>query len=257
MSSDFGFRFWLLWICQFAGSFLAAAIFWTFLLVRLFGKIAEPEIVTAWSVAVFGSWFILLTPFMRKKEQIWKRLNVDQEKSVDAFLQGISLFIGLLVLSSLGWSFVYKSRIFSYHHGFDPAWSSAVIGTWLFSMLPFLVFLYKKADQIFKNAALRQTDPAPRFRSIFVERQKRFIPEEIAAGLAKIPPALENGHVVTLTLKDGRKIPNVVVVNSREILGVYDRSELGFEMQDVTNIEPLETLPVYEEEKWLRLDGRI
>lgn len=253
----FGFRFWLLWICQFAGSFLAGAVFWTFLLTKLFGKISEPEIVMTWSVAVFGSWFILLTPFMRKKEQIWKRLNVDEEKAVDAFLQGVSLFIGLLVLSSLGWSFFYRDRIFSGKTGFDPSWTKAVIGTWLFSMLPFLVFLYKKADVIFKNAVLRQTQTTPKFRSIFVEKQKRFIPDGIASRLEALPPVLENGHVVTLILKDGRKIQDVFVINSKEILGIYDRSELGFKMSEVADIEPVAALPVYEESKWLRLDGRI
>lgn len=253
----YGFQFWLGWIFQFAGSFLAAALFWTALLTWFFGKISEPEIVTVWAVAVFGSWFILITPFMRKKEQIWKRLNDDEEKAVDAFLQGISLFTGLLVLSSLGWSFVYKARIFSGKTGFDPAWVKAVTGTWLFSLLPFLAVLYRKADRIFKNAEARQTNSAPKFRSIFIEKQKRFIPGEMAARLAKIPPALENGHVVHLILKDGRKIPHVFVINSKEVLGVYDRSELGFEMKEVADIELVDALPAYEEEKWLRLDGRI
>lgn len=253
----FGFRFWLLWICQFAGYFLAAAIFWTVLLTYLFGKIAAPEIVLTWSVAVFGSWFILLTPFMRKKEQIWKRLNVDEEKAVDTFLQGISLFIGLLVLSGLAWSLVYKERILSGKQGFHSGWTKSVIGTWLFSMLPFLVFLYKKADQIFKNAVQRQTETPPKFRSIFVEKQKRLIPERIAARLESAPPLLENGYVVTVILKDGRKIPHVFVINSKEVLGIYDRSELGFEMNEVVDIEPVDQLPVYEEGRWLRLDGRL
>lgn len=253
----FGFRFWLGWIVQFAGSFLAAALFWTALLTLIFGKISKPEIVLTWAVAVFGSWFILLTPFMRKKEQIWKRLNDDEEKAVDAFLQGISLFIGLLVLSSLGWSFVYKARILSREVGFDPAWVKAVIGTWLVSLLPFLVILYRKADLIFKNAVTRQTQAGPKFRSIFIEKQKRFIPGEMAARLEKIPPVLENGHVIHLILKDGRKIQNVFVINGKEILGIYDRSELGFEMKEVADMETVDALPAYEEDKWLRLDGRI
>ncbi len=255
----FGFQFWLTWIFQFAGSFLAAAIFWTALLTWIFGKISAPEIILVWSAAVFGSWFILLTPFMRKKEQIWKRLNADEEKAVDAFLQGISLFIGLLVFSSLGWSWVYRERILapSGKAGFDPAWIKAVIGTWLFSLLPFLVYLYRKADDIFKKASARQMGMGPKFKSIFVEKQKRFIPPAAAARLEKIPHALENGHVINLILKDGRKIPNVFVINSKEILGIYDRSELGFEMNEVADIEPVEALPAYEEDKWLRLDGRI
>ena len=89
---QYGFKFWLGWIVQFAGSFIAAVLFWTFSLTALFGGIRGAEISITWAVAVFGSWFILMIPFMRKKERIWKRLNDDQEKATDAWLLGLRIF---------------------------------------------------------------------------------------------------------------------------------------------------------------------
>ena len=82
----YGFLFWLRWIFLFAGSFVASALLWTQLFKSLFGAVAGPELTFTWVIAVFGSWFLLIIPFMRKKEQIWKRLNDDQEHAVDAWL---------------------------------------------------------------------------------------------------------------------------------------------------------------------------
>ena len=258
MRERFGFTFWLGWIFWFAASFVLAALFWTSVLTRSFGKISGAEPALTWSVSVFGSWFILVVPFMRKKEQIWKRLNQDQEKAADAWLLGMGIFIGLLVASALFWSFLLRGRIHAPHTGFDPVWTKAVFGTWLFLLLPFLAVMVRTADRIFKTALARQTQTGPRFRSSFVEKEKRMLPSHLADQLHYVPETLENGHLVTLILKDGRRIPDVFVLNSNEILGIYDRVEIGFEAGDVAALEPLNlgSLPAYEESKWLRLDGR-
>ena len=255
----YGFQFWLKWILWFAGSFVLAAIFWTVFLTRVFGQIQSREIVLTWAVAVFGSWFLLLIPFMRKKEQIWKRLNEDQEKAIDAWLFGMGIFIGLLIISEFFWSFWFLrgSRPTS-SGGFDPRWIRAVFGTWLFLTLPFLVLMYRRADKIFKTAVARQTQAGPSFRTHFVEKSRRMLPETIAAKLRGVPPTLEQGHVVTAVLKDGREVPHLFVLNANEILGVYDRTELGFDASDIVGVKPVDAdqLPGYEESKWLRLDGR-
>lgn len=252
----FGFQFWLGWILWFAGSLLLAAIFWTVAMTFLFGRIQEPEVVCTWAIAVFGSWFILLTPFMRKKEQIWKRLNTDEEKAVDAWLSGLGLFIGLLLVTCVFWT--WKLRALVTDNGrFDTVWLKRVIGTWLLLLLPFLVLLYRKADRIFKEAVIRQSEIKSRFRSIFIERAKRILPDTVSESLKKIPETLDKGHVVTLLLKDGRKIENAFVLNSKEILGLYDADEINFEAQEVMEARAVEKIPVYEESKWLRLDGRI
>ena len=257
-SAGFGFRFWLTWILWFAGSLTLAALVWTVALTGIFHRIEGPELTMVWAVAVFGSWFLLVVPFMRKKEQIWKRLNQDEERAADAWLAAMALFIGLLIVSSLGWSFVYRRSLGTFStRGLNSDWAKAVFGTWIFLLLPFLVWMYRKADQIFKAAVIRQKVTGPVFRTLFVEKSKRLLPEKIAKTIQAVPPMLPKGHVVTLRLKDGTQVPHVFVLNSCEILGVYDRQEWGFEARDVVAVEVAgETLPAYEESKWLRLDGR-
>ena len=272
----FGFRFWLGWILWFAGSLVAAALFWTALAAAAFGKIRGPERTVTWSLAVFGTWFLLVIPFMRKKERIWKRLNCDQEKAADAWLLGMGIFIGLLIASAFFWSLRYASRSAVKSGGLDPLWTKSVAGTWLFLALPFLVLMYRKADRIFKSAAGRRTQAGPlrdssrisnaggaerigagpKFRTCFMEKEKRLLPGRLAQKLKNVPTPLPQGHVVTLRLKDGRLVPHVFVLNLSEILGVYGRTEPGFEAADIEDVEPVSEFPAYEEEKWLRLDGR-
>ena len=254
----FGFRFWLGWILWFAGSFILAAGFWTILLQVLFARIEGPELTVTWAVSVFGSWFMILTPFMRKKEQIWKRLNVDQEKAVDAWLKGMGLFIGALIASTIFWSYQFRERILiESKTSFDPEWIKAVSVSWLLLALPFLVFMYRKADQIFKDAHARQTARGPSFKSTFVEKAKRLLPKEFSHKLDNVPPVLPDGHVVTLSLKNGSKIPDVYVFKAREILGIYNREKFDFEPADISDLKAQEAdqLPSYEESRWLRLDG--
>jgi hypothetical protein len=262
MSRDrFGFLFWLGWILAFSGSLILAGLFWTLVMSRLFKRIEGVELTLVWALAVFGSWFVLVIPFMRKKEQIWKRLNQDEEKAADAWLKAIGILAGLLIASGLGWSFIFRESLFSRHsgQGFDPRWAKAVFGTWLFLLLPFLVWMYRRADEIFKAAVIRQTHTPRAFKSILVEKSKRILPEKIAVKIKATEPTLATGYVVTLKLKDGGQIPDVFVLNSAEILGVYNRDTLGFEVEDVVDAEPIPSrnLPRYEESKWLRLDGRI
>lgn len=251
----FGFRFWLAWILWFAGALILAVIFWTLFIQRLFGAVRGYELTLTWSLAVFGSWFLLLIPFMRKKEQIWKRLNVDQERALDAWLAGMGLFIGLLMASALFWSLRFRANLAD-TRSFHPEWLRSVLGSWLFLALPFLVVMYRSADRIFKTALLRQTQTGPRFRSIFIERSHRILSHGLAEKLGRIPETMEGAHLVHLLLKDGRRIPNVFILNRREILGVYDRTELGFDLKDAADLEAVRPLPVFEESKWLRLDGR-
>ncbi|MBI3251799.1 MAG: hypothetical protein HYZ52_00570 [Candidatus Omnitrophica bacterium] len=255
LKDRYGFLFWMRWIVWFAGSFVLAAIFWTTLMKGVFGRIRGTELILTWAVSVFGSWFILIIPFMRKKEQIWKRLNPDQEIAVDAWFGGMSVFLALLVASAFFWSGWFLKGA-PRDAGIDPRWVRAVFGTWLFITLPFLVVMYRQADRIFKNAHARQTH-APRFRSIFVDRQKRLLPEPLAAKVSAMPANLPKGHVVSLVLKDGRRIDHVFILGGREILGLYDRASFDFETAAIQDIQRIDNshLPDYDESRWLRLDG--
>ncbi len=260
MSQDkFGFLFWLRWIVGFAGALILSAVFWTLTLSGLLGPIQGVERSMTWTVAVFGSWFILLIPFMRKKEQIWKRLNQDEEKAVDAWLLAMGIFVGLLLGSMVVWSYVYREHLGTAGASWNRAWGKAVMATWLVVLLPFLVWMYRRADQIFRHAVERQQARGPKFRTVHVVQAKRKLPAALTQKLQTMAPTLERGHLLTAQLKDGRRISHVFVMNGTEILGVYDRAAFDFEAADIAAIELMDpaALPAYDESKWLRLDGGV
>lgn len=251
----FGFRFWLFWILGFAGSFLASAAFWTWAVSAWLGDLSQPEILLTWALSVFGCWFLILTPFMRKKERIWKRINADQEKAIDAWLLGMGLFIAVLIATAFFWSWKMRGQILA-ASGLNTLWLRNVIASWLVLTLPFLIFLYKKADQIFKAAHTRQTRLGPQFQTRFLSRSERLLSSSLTEKLKQIPETMEEAHVVDLQLKDGRIIPHVFIFRGNEILGIYDAVEMDFKTEEIMGLKPVETFPGYEESRWLRLDGR-
>ena len=250
----YGFWFWLRWILWFAGSFVVSAVCWTLLVTRVFGKIQGPELEITWCAAVFGSWFLLVIPFMRKKEQIWKRLNDDQEKAVDAWFGGMGLLIAALIGASLFWSLRMPKAILT--GGLDRVWMKNVGGTWLLALIPLLTLMYRKADFIFRRADERQ-NYKPGYQRAVVPITERALTPEISERLKKIPETLPHGHVVAVILKDGRTIPHVFIKYRREIAGVYDQAELGFRAGDIHAVEQIKTgeASLTEEAKWLRVDA--
>lgn len=259
MKDRYGFGFWLGWIVWFAGSLILASLVWTVLIERLFGTIRVTELKIMWSVCVFGSWFILLTPFMRKKEQIWKRLNDDQERAVDAWLVAINGFILLFAVAAFFWTWQLRTVLLDADRVpgmLDAGWAKRVFGTWLVLFLPFLVWMYRQADKIFKTAVEHQTPREPLFKKHYIERARRRIHASLSTRLKEIPQTLPGGHIVTAVLRDGRRITNVFILNHAEVLGVYDREVFDFTGADIVDLSVirLEELPTYEEAKWLRLD---
>jgi len=255
----FGFQFWLGWIVGFAACFFVSAGLWTLCLSAVFGEIKGSELTLTWSVAVFGTWFLFLAPFMRKKERIWKRLNYDQERAADLWLAGMALYIGVLIFSSFLWSLVFKSKLHLEGGGLHGPWLKAVLASWLCALIPFLIIMYRKADTLFKEAHQRQTHYGPQFKSTLIEKSARQLPADIEKQISNFPEMLENGRIVTLRLKDGREVHNVFVINSREIIGLYDCPAMDFSAKDVVEARAVldSQLPQYEETRWLRLDGRI
>lgn len=257
MAKDkFGFRFWLGWILGFTGCFFVSAGLWTLFVFFAFGEIRGEELTLAWSVAVFGTWFLFLAPFMRKKERVWKRLNHDQEKAADLWLSGMAVYIGVLIVSSFVWCFVFRAHLYSSPGLYGP-WIKSVLATWLAALIPFLVMMYRKADALFKEAHARQTQKTPKFRGVLVEKKDRLLSSEVEAQIAALPETLENGTLVTLRLRDNREIEHVFVINFREIVGLYAREEMDFKAADVVSAYAPEKMPEFDEALWLRLDGRI
>ena len=255
LKDRYGFFFWLRWILAFAGSFVLSAILWTVLLTRIFGPILGGELMLTWTVAVFGSWFILVIPFMRKKERIWKRLNTDQENSVDAWLTGMGFFIGLFVLSAFFWSWALKARIFPDTPGLDPVWMKAVFASWLVILIPLLIWMYRSADAIFKTANERKSIE-PRFKAHWIDPEKRLLPAALAEKVRSHKPTLPGAHVVTGRLKSGEFLPHLFILNAKEVIGAYDPQKIDLDasqLEDVIVLDPSK-LPVYDESKWVRFN---
>jgi len=255
-TDPFGFGFWLGWILWFAGSLIVAAIVWTALLVLFFGRLEGNELYATWAVSVFGSWFVIVIPFMRKKERIWKRLNVDEERATSVWLRAMGLFIGLLISSAFLWSFLMRDKIFL-DPGFHPEWLKAVISTWGILLIPFLIFMYQKADDIYKTAEVRQLEKPYLFQKIYIPKEKRVLPKTFQKKLKSEKPTFQDGYVTTLLLNNGQEISHVFIRKGEEILGLYDQSDFNVnlsEIQDIRVLKP-EELPAYEEEKWLRIDA--
>ncbi len=250
----YGFGFWLGWIVGFAGLWVASAAVWTFALPFVIGPFTGPAHVVCWSLAVFGSWFLLVIPFMRQKERIWKRLNTDEERAVDAWLAALGYFILLVAGGAVFWTAIFRERL-ARGGGFDMAWLKAVLATWLLGLVPGLVFMYRQADRIFRAASERQG--ARRYRKTPVPRAARLLDGRLARRLADFKETLPGAYVVTAVLSDGRRVPHVFVRKGGEILGVYDRGELGFRGSDVADVLPMgaSDLIPYEEDRWLRVDG--
>ena len=144
------------------------------------------------------------------------------------------------------------------------SWVSAVFGTWMLLLVPLIVVMYGKVDKAYEDARLAREKSAREkatadcpVRSVLVDEKKRRLSPEIAAKLKKFPETIRKGHLVHAILNDGKRIDNVFILNKKEVLGVYDRSSLDFDIQAISDIEPSdpERLPAFETERWLRLDG--
>jgi len=170
----------------------------------------------------------------------------------------ISLTIASFFLASAFWT-----PLIAKHHGSIHStrtavlWVAAVFGTWIVILIPLIIVMYQKVDKAYDDARIRREKAAWRYRSVYVEAARRLLPEAAAKKIRKIPEIIEGGRLLTVILKSGRRIPNVFVSGEREILGVYDFTELPFEGKDVADVEPADEarLPAFQAAQWLRLDG--
>lgn len=143
-------------------------------------------------------------------------------------------------------------------------WVAAVFGTWIVFLIPLIVVMYAKVDKAYEDtrlqreaAALEKAKANFKIRSIFIDESKRRLGKELQSKLKRIPEAIHRGHLVTASLKDGRKIENVFILGKKEMLGVYDKHALDFDASDIIDLTPadLDRLPPFKAENWLRLDG--
>lgn len=136
-------------------------------------------------------------------------------------------------------------------------WIVAVFGTWMIFLIPLIVIMYLKVDKAYEDARIRREQASMRYRTIYVDPLKRKLPEFLRQKMMAWPDTIDGGHLTTVILKDGRKIPYVFIRQREEILGIYNHTEYPFEASDIADIEPTDrnNLPPFLALNWLRLDG--
>ena len=148
--------------------------------------------------------------------------------------------------------------------GVPVIWVASVFGSWMILLIPLIIVMYNKVDRAYEDTRIAREGAKEKLlrnefgvRSIYVDEAERRLSKELTQKLNIFPEAIKKGHLVTALLRDGREIENVFVFNKTEILGIYDRAEMPFSASDIADIRPadLDKLPVFESQKWLRLDG--
>lgn len=148
--------------------------------------------------------------------------------------------------------------------GVSILWITAVFGSWMVLLVPLIIVMYSKVDKAYEDAriAREKTQFAKakaefRIKSVLIDERDRLLNSGLQVKLKKIPEAIKRGHLVTILLRDGRKIDNVFVRNRKDVLGVYGLDALSFKIKDIIDLEPadLDQVPAFSHENWLRLDG--
>lgn len=195
--------------------------------------------------------------------KLFQKQNVKSEKKSGTqtilwWVVWIVLTIGSFFAAAAFWTPVIAKRFGTIHETRTAViWISAVFGSWMIILLPLIIVMYQKVDKAYEDARIRRETAAQRFRSILVEKSKRVLSPELREKLKSWPETIEGGHLLTVILKNGRRIPHVFVTACEEVLGIYDYSELPFEGPDIADIEPtdMSRLPAFFTANWLRLDG--
>ena len=148
--------------------------------------------------------------------------------------------------------------------GVPMIWVAAVFGSWMVLLVPLIIVMYNKVDRAYEDARLgREAAEVERskkeygVRSVLIPEADRMLPKRASDKLKRTPRTIHRGHLVTVVLNDGRRVPNVFILDRREVLGVYDALSLPFKTAEIADLEPadLDHLPVFEPSRWLRLDG--
>lgn len=188
-----------------------------------------------------------------------------KQASVGWWIGWILLTIGSFFVSCYFWTrFIAKHMGPMSRAGVPILWVTTVFGSWMMMLLPLIVVMYRKVDKAYEDARLarekaqgEKTRNRLRVRSIFIEDSLRRLPRELTEKLKTVPETIHQGHLVTAILRNGEKVENVFILNKKQVLGVYDAEQLSFNVNEIADLEPVDTekLPHFETGRWLRLDG--
>ena len=180
-----------------------------------------------------------------------------EPSSVGWWIGWITLTIASFFVSCYFWTGVIARNFGTIDKpGVAVLWVAAVFGSWMVFLVPLIIVMYNKVDKAYEDARIRRE--TVRFRSVLIEPSERRLKKELGAKLAQTPETIKRGHLVNVILNSGQKVPNVFILDKKEVLGVYGVKEMPFNTKDIAALEPvaLGEIPDFKLEEWLRIDGQ-
>ena len=188
-----------------------------------------------------------------------------KELGIFWWIAWIVLTIGSFFISYAFWTPWIAQRVGSMDQSGAPVlWVTAVFGSWMILLIPLIIVMYYKVDKAYEDARLRRESQSRErenardgARIIQMPGNSRLLSNDIQATLRQTPWTIPHGHLVNVTLVDGRIFENVFVKDCNQIMGIYDRAEILFDGDDVSSVQivPQDKIPTMLEERWLRFDG--
>lgn len=252
------FLWWLGWIVLAITALIGSGSFWTWAIPRTLGDFTNPAVTMLWLIAVFGTWMILLIPFIRAKERVMSHMDEEDEATVSWWLRWMALVVVGLGASCAFWTWVFGTDLWSRDlSGKFGLWVLAVFGSWAAVLIPATAVIRRKLTQARGEARRKKEEEAERSKGIWVEESKRRLDALWADQLKRTPQTLAGAHIVSATLQDGRKIPNVVVSRCKEVVGVHGDGHWPFEVKDIAELEvvPRSELEKLDPEGWFWIDA--
>jgi hypothetical protein len=190
----------------------------------------------------------------------------EAQRTIAWWLGWITLTIVTFFVAAWFWTGVIAKHYGNMQTPGAPAvWVAAVFGTWMILLVPLIIVMYNKVDKAYEDARIaRETQAFEKAKASFkvrfvdVEESRRVLPGPVQKKMKLMPWTVNRrGHLVSVVLRDGRRIDNVFVLDRREVLGVYDRDDMGFDAADVADVILCDEmrLPAFRADRWLRVDG--
>lgn len=181
-------------------------------------------------------------------------------------------WIGWIALTILSFfvSYAFWTPFIAKHVGAmdNPAmpiiWVSAVFGSWMVLLVPLIIVMYNKVDRAYEDGRNRRESIgqekmflASGVKSVLIPEAERLLEESLVKKIKKMPQTIKRGHLVSVLLKNDKKIDHVFVLDKNELMGVYGYSQAPFCAKDIVDVLPadLDHLPAFETDQWLRFDG--
>ena len=179
-------------------------------------------------------------------------------------------WITLTILTFFAASWFWTGFIARYvgsmdQRGVQVLWVASVFGTWMILLVPLIVIMYNKVDRAYEDKRILQEKTAEGARRLAsgiqfdpIPEDERLLGRDLAQKIKKMPWKInKRGNLVTVTLKNGKRIPNVFVVDRQVVVGVYGYDKAPFRAADIADVNAADenALPDFETDRWLRFDG--